>query len=420
MKNLLSIVVLLLFSSSVFCQYDDVLFRDHIYVTNIKSAKLYLNGSFLSNPILDLNERAKLLLEFDDIDGDVKDYTYSFVHCNKDWQPSELNYNEYANGFDEEEIRDFETSGYTQQDYTHYELMFPNEEFSFRVSGNFLLIIYEDEAEKIPVITKRLMVVDKNLGINAKVVPPRMVDKFNTHQELDVNLNVENTTINNPYEDISISILQNGRWDKAIENVYPNRVNGDLLLFEYVDKLVFPGGKEFRNVDLRSITAGTEDMIDIKRYTDGYSVVLKQQKPRTYQDFFTEPDINGKFILDNFEFKGSKTKGEYARVLFSLMRSEPYQDKDVYLFGEFTDWEIHEDFKMVYDTRVNGYLAEITLKQGFYDYIFASSSDGINADESQIEGDWYETSNDYLVLVYHRPFGARYDHLVGAFTASSD
>jgi hypothetical protein len=31
-----------------------------------------------------------------------------------------------------------------------------------------------------------------------------------------------------------------------------------------------------------------------------------------------------------------------------------------------------------------------------------------------LEGDWYETENDYAILVYFRPFGSRYDRLLFA------
>ena len=51
--------------------------------------------------------RLKTTLSFDDIDGDVKQYSITFVHCNADWTPSDLMISEYLNGFFELNILNF-------------------------------------------------------------------------------------------------------------------------------------------------------------------------------------------------------------------------------------------------------------------------------------------------------------------------
>ena len=69
---------------------------------------------------------------------------------------------------------------------------------------------------------------------------------------------------------------------------------------------------------------------------------------------------------------------------------------------------------MVYREDFGGYVGELYLKQGFYnyEYIFVDDKKEI-IDHSMTVGNYYNTENDYTILVYYRPFTERYDRLIG-------
>ena len=59
------------------------------------------------------------------------------------------------------------------------------------------------------------------------------------------------------------------------------------------------------------------------------------------------------------------------------------------------------------------YEVTILMKQGFYNYQFVTRDQQGNISNHDIDGSHYQTENDYTVLVYYRPFGARYTKVVG-------
>ena len=59
------------------------------------------------------------------------------------------------------------------------------------------------------------------------------------------------------------------------------------------------------------------------------------------------------------------------------------------------------------------YEKDIKLKQGFYNYKYVLVNAQGELEEGVISGDYYETENNYKVLVYYRDLGARYDRIVG-------
>lgn len=418
-KKSLLFLSFFLISKYLSAQNDDLIFEDHIYVDYIKSVKFHLDGLFLSYPIVDLNSPTQLFLEFDDIDGGVKTYTYRIIHCDADWQPSNITEMDYQEGFSEMPINDYRFSYKVVTNYTHYNLWLPNQDLRWRLSGNYLLVIYEDEAGKFPVITRRFMVVDPIVRINPEFVRPAQVSKNRTHHEIDFVVDHQGLDIRSPMIEIKASILQNGRWDNAITDLKPAFTRPGSLLFDHQNKVVFPAGKEFRFLDIRSLQRRGETVSLIERYRDRNEVILYREEKRLSQAYSFTQDINGNFVIESYDDPNGALAGDYAYVLFTLASQQPYEDYDIYIFGGLTGWELNDEFRMIFNEGINAYVCKPLLKQGFYNYVYATvpknDPDAV-PDLSVIEGDWWQTENEYIVLIYYRPFGSRYDQLIGART----
>ncbi len=418
MKLSAVIVLVLLTFSSLTAQ--DFFFKDHTYQSSIKSVKFHLTNLELTYPIIDLNTSGQLHLSFDELNSDTKDYNYTIIHCDADWTPSELSEMEYLKGFTEDRIDNFNYSFSTLTDYTHYDLFLPNEDIAWTKSGNYLLVVKNEDTDEVA-ITRRFIVVDPVVKIDMEIKRANDVGKIRTHQEIDFRVNYEGLRVRNPQQEVWATLLQNWRTDNAITDIKPLFVRRDELIFDFQNKLVFSAGNEFRFFDMRDFQNARNNIALVERLEDRYDVAVALDEPRWNVSFISNNDINGQFLIETLPNRAPNTRGDYADVLFTYKTGTPFLDGRLYLYGAITEWQIKAAFEMTYNPAVNAYVLKTPLKQGFYNYAYAYVQNGSAAvilDET--EGNWVETMNDYTIIIYHRPFGSRYDHVVGAYTAVSD
>ncbi len=394
-------------------------YEDYIYVPNIRSVQFYVKGLTLSYPIAEIGGAAPFILEFDDLDGDVKDYFYRIIHCDMNWQPSQVSEMEYLDGFSEDRINDYQFSFKTVWPYTHYTLSLPNNSMNWKLSGNYVLAVYTSGMPEQPVLTRRFVVVQQKVKIQAQLVRPGVVSKSRTHQEIDFIVNHEKMPLRNPQQEIRATVIQNGRWDGAISGISPLFMRSNQLVFDYQDKCVFPAGKEFRQIDLRSFRFRSPTIAAIENLRDRIEVTAATDRSRVLQTYLEYNDINGKFVPETQD-QNNILAANYADVLFSLQTDTAFYDQEVYLVGAFNDWKAQSGYKMIFNPSINSYVVKVPLKQGFYNYAYALAPIGGNTlDMSMVEGDWFETENDYTILIYYRPFGGRYDEVIGLLQFNS-
>jgi hypothetical protein len=406
--------------SSSNAQYEDIILEDYVYVTNIKSVSFYPSGNPLEPPIVYLGNRQNLLLSFDDLENVQKEFSYEIVHCNKDWTAfTDMERLEYIDGFQDEEIDDSAFSVNTFVPYINYRLPLPNRDLSWTISGNYLLIVYEgmDLDYRIPVISRRFMVVDKQVNVIQNGRRPLDVSKLRTHHEFDLFVNNKDFPIIDPRNNVYVTIIQNYRWDSAIDNLNPKFTVGDKMTIDNTGKVSFPAYKEFRPIDIRTLdyTSNGVKSIDLNDY--GTNVLLDLGKSRRDSYYTTVPDANGQFVIQNKDQGNARVGGDYANVIFTLQT--PKLEEEVYVAGRFTDWKPDEMYRMRYYEDREVYVAEIQLKQGFYDFFYAVDVDG-KLDPAPIEGSWADAENMYQVLVYLQVPGGRYDRLIGYLNFNSN
>jgi hypothetical protein len=390
-----------------------VRFENHIYRPNIKTVVFENLSERLSDPILELGSNQKLVLFFDDLEADFKNYNYTLIHCNADWTPSPLLSNEYLGGFTEDRITNYTSSFNTIQRFTHYRLLIPGAEVRPLISGNYLLKVFVEGYPENPVLTRRMLVVDHKAKIEAHVHRATLVEFQDTRQEIDFSVYYSGLQVANPFEDIKVVLRQNGRWDNSITGLKPLFLKDNELEYSYDVENTFNGGNEFRTFDIRTLRMQTEYVTDIIRAASGYTVVLQPGKSRAFDRYVIDNDIDGKFLVKNQDQNDEHLEGEYTMVKFTLFH-DILVNGNFYVFGALSDWRISQENKMIYNYDESVYEAVLYLKQGYYNYEFVFLEDGKQLpDETIVEGSHYETFNTYDILVYYRAIGGRFDRLVG-------
>lgn len=399
----------------IYLQYDN-----HIYRPNIKTAIMHKKGWELSPPTFKLNSDEGAILKFDDLDGDIKDYSYTVFHCTSTWEPSDLLDSEYIQGFFTDQILDYRYSFNTLQPFTHYELEVPNEQMKITKSGNYILAVYLNNDQEQLVLTKRFQIYEEKVIIKPDVRYPANLDERQTRQEVDFTINYATFPISNPYGDLKVVLTQNQRWDNAVYDLKPLFVKDNELVYDYDEENVFDGSNEFRWFDIKSLKYQSERIRKIETDSSQYHVYLLDDQNRKWAQYSTIPDINGRYIVRTNEGFDNELESEYAWVHFRLPFEQALINGNVYIYGSLSDWQYKKEYQMIYNSTTKVYEATVLLKQGYYNYNYAFLKDNAKTgDLTFFEGSHFATGNDYALYVYYRDITGNYDRLVGVKHFSS-
>lgn len=389
-------------------------YENYIYEEDIRTVLLFQSSSKDPIPVLSLNANDQLTLVFDELGTENDYYQYSFVHCNSDWTPSDLQPMQYLAGNMFGNINNFKYSNNTYIKYVNYQLEFPSSEMKPKVSGNYLLKVFRNFDDKDIVITRRFFVLDTKIGISGTVLPATRPDYRFNRQEVDFVANTKSYTVINPFEDTKVVIMQNYWQDNAITGLKPQFVNGSSLTYNYEEENVFGGINEFRFFDTRSLRFASIN-VQKKFFENGvYQTVLSADEPRAFKRHVNIIDFNGKRVIANKDGNDGDIDGDYTWVYFTLTNPSPFPDS-VYLMGGLTDWRIQEEFKMTYNPEIKAFQGKALLKQGFYDYIYVTKpkKEGELPETTFTEGNYMNTENDYYIFYYVRNQFLDYHELLG-------
>lgn len=422
-------------NTSIMAQYRTQVLQHDIRTLRVRYADLTLP---LQRPYLELidgvvdgqDEQNCLEISFDQLSHDTQQYSYKVIHLNHDWMPSDISSYEYVDGFTSADIIDYELSLNTQQVYTHYWFTFPNDEMQLTASGNYVLQVYQDGDEEKVVAQVCFSVVEPMVDIDVQLRTNTDIELNGRYQQLDIDVNTTSLSVRDA-QDIKIAVQQNGRWDNRVVLTKPTFVEPHRLRYINQRPLIFEGGNEFRHFDTYS-TYYAGYNVDIVDYAQGeYHAVLLEDEVRGTMgrgagregtSYLTEKDANGQMVVNCEKTDYVDSEAEYMWVHFCLPVAQPIMDARVFVGGDLFYNQYTAANMMYYDAEKKCYRARAFLKQGGYNYMYytVKTTDALQTRDSRVqvsclplEGSHWQTQNEYVVEVYYRPFGARYDRLVG-------
>jgi hypothetical protein len=389
------------------------------HLKSIQTVLLHPIENELLEPIIHLSSQEKLLLSFDDLDQSPKNLFYTLIHCNSEWQPSDLFKSEYLQGFDKEYIENPQSSYNTIQYYTHYQTIIPSQNMIPIYSGNYVIHVFDQENPQEVILSKRMRIIDNKIDVNGEVKRATDLDQRNYQHEIDFTLNHSGLNIGDPFNDVKVVVAQNNRWDNAISDLQPNFINNGKIIYDQEDFNLFDGGNEYRFFDIKSLRYLSERLANITFENDTNVVQLRTDIKRAFQTYSSLRDINGKKLIQVQEGTNSAIESDYVLVKFSLPFDRKITHGDLYVFGHISDYNFLPSHKMNFNSETKRYEGQVYLKQGYYNYEYVlKKNDGENISRF-IEGTHYETINDYFIYIYYRPQGTDYDQLVGYQKLSS-
>ena len=414
MHKLRLLITLLTLHLNVFSAEKVLRYENYIYEIDIESVTLS-KGTEVYNPmaIIALNGNEKLTLIFDELKNTNNFYQFSYVHCDANWKPSNLQTTEYVSGNQMENISKTTFSTNTFQKYVRYQSTFPTEDMKITKSGNYILKVFRNFDESDLIITRRFMVIDNKTRMKGTVQATSDPAMRSTKHEVDFVADYKDYNIPNPFLDVNAVIMQNNDWETAIYGLKPLFVNNNELIFNYEDKNLMNGGNEYRFFDIRSLRFFSNNVAE--KYFDSLNnVVLRPDELRSHLSYSYSIDDNGKRVIDNKDGGKLAEDADYAMVHFYLKCANPITMGPVYIFGELSDWRLQEKFKMTYLPEHKGYYAMVKLKQSYYNYEYVIWNEKEKRiDKTFTEGNHFETENDYHVLLYHKNPFYGYDELIG-------
>ncbi len=394
----------------IYGQVEEVNPPDYIKSITFKSKSSDLGEL----PIIKLGET--FYLEFDALVSDEPDFYYKIEHYDYNWKASVLVKPEFLLGVDNFRIQDYTNSFNTFQMYSHYRLSIPNQQTKrLKVSGNYIISIFDTDGELV--FSRKFMIYEDIVTPGIAIKRSRDVSNIETTQTVDIEI-ASGPQINNPLQTVKTLIIQNSNLNTTISNLKPQYTIGNKLIYRYIKETAFPGGNEYLFFETKDVRAATsrvqsialEDIYQSFLYTD----VARKDLPYTYN-----PDVNGRFKIVALDRDDVTIEADYVQVHFSLKYPELINEEHIYVYGNYNNYALNDFNKMTFNAQYGVYETSMKLKQGFYNYKYVVVNKNGTLNEGAISGNFWQTENNYKVLVYYRDLGARYDRIIGFNEVSS-
>ncbi len=394
--------------------------EEDIFDANIKTVRLYREGTPGTAPVTFIGPFDPLTLDFDELHSPTEresEFFVDLVACDEYWRPARILPIEFYDGSTLDRIQEFQRSEFGKVPYVHYRYQFPQENETFKLSGNYLIKVLRNGDPNEVVLTRRFVVVESLVGFEL-TGEFSQASRRRRMEELDFFVNPGQLELFDPMNDLRVNLLPNFCWQQAVELSPQNLVQGQLR-FD-IDLLTsVPNGHEFRQMDIRSTRFLSESVQDVEERDEVFDVYLFSDEPWLTNTFGRQPDFNGQYLIEVQEWPQPNVQADYVYVYFSLPRREKFSNREVYVMGRFTDWHARASNRMQWNEELKRYELSLLLKQGFYNYQYATTTASSPAPEnSTFQGRLTDAENLYYVIVYFRGPLDRNDRVVGFWSVN--
>ena len=385
-----------------------------IAIDDFKSIEIYPIGDPQSAPIISLNSIKSLHVSFDDFSSNTQPLNYTWIHCDRNWKQSPLMSSEYLNGFLEGQLPIAELCFNTYQPYSHVMTSLPELNCTPRISGNYYLIIYEQDPEDF-LLRYPVIIVEQLAEIQGSIHRTMNMDQRGTHQEIDITADLTNISVQNPFNDIQLSIIQNRNWT-SLRSLSPRFLRNGIIDFNYNNgENSFAGGNIFRFADSKNIPIPS---LRIRKFElkELWVANVMEEKPRGINPFLFQDDSRGGYVIRKQNSNQPETEADYILLDVFLKDIENLGNRKLYVIGDFNQYRMKENYRLFYDSNEKAYRGLIKVKQGYLEYVIAEPSyefgENMNWDLSWTEGNHWQCPNYYDAIIYMKEWGKRYDRAI--------
>lgn len=386
--------------------------RTMIFNPSFKTLQTAVNGNTLLPAVISLNGGDALTVSFDELSTDDRYLRYRLSHRDASWNPSNITDTEFTDGFNVAGIDDISHSFGTTVNYVHYSLTLPNDEINIKASGNYLLEVYDEDEPETQLLQCRFMVTEQAVAISSDATSRTDVDFNDSHQQLSIEVAYPGDDTRDIYNETLLKVAQNGRWDNEVCIEHPSYVNGNKAVYQHLPQLIFDAGNEYRRMENVSTTFLPMHVREIDFRRPYYHFILEDDVERGDGLYEYDSTQNGRFVVREYNSANPDTEADYVVTLFSLDADE-MKNADVYIEGDLTQRLADGVAKMEYNHATGKYERFMLLKQGAYNYQYLLKRRDDDMYTNDIEGNFFPTANEYLITVYGRRHGERYDRLLG-------
>lgn len=405
LNRLITFLVLSLLSNvSLKAQIANKVFKESIKTGYLSQG---LSNEYITeNPCFSIDNQENWNLQFDDLSLQSTSYSLRIIHCQADWKPSNLSEIEYLEQFNDIPLRNTTSSMGTKIPYQHFQINLPKT----RVSGNFIAMIYANRNKRDTILTRRYSIYQNEMTVAGKMNFAKTNTLRNTHQALEINLLYPDNYLISSEDDIRIEVRKNNQSENQIKS-FPrpiiNSMERRITFPFYNQENSVPGGNEYRMIDARSSQQKLSYVASLQtenRYTE---IIAALEQPQGNYSYVQRPDFNGAFVISNYENPSQPLMCDYMWCQFNL-KSAQLSNEKIYVLGAFNSFVKNTSSEMIYNSNTGVYSSRILIKQGIYNYLFASNA----TTNTSLEGNHAQTENQYEVLVYFKKPGQRNDSLV--------
>lgn len=384
-----------------------------IFDEHFRTLRIDVNGNYMTPPVILLDSGDEMTISFDELAESNSYLRYSLMHCNANWTESTLVESEFLDGFNFGDVEDYEYSQLAATHYVNYRITLPNDRFRFKISGNYLIKVYRDDDPDDTLLQARFMVSESTAIVNADLLTVTDIDYNDAHQQVSVTVDATNAEVEDIFNDMMVYVNQNGRLDNEVMVRQPLRVSGKTAYYEHLRQLIFPAGNEYRRMETVSTTYPGMNIDSVEYHEPYYHATVATDYPRADDKYIYDQTQNGRFFIREYNSSQSDIEADYIVTHFTLDAPE-LPGKYIFIDGDLTQRRFDPQSLMTYNRATQRYENTMLLKQGAYNYQYlVVDKDSRSGATSVIEGDFYQTRNEYLIKVYTRRRGERYDRLIG-------